>query len=151
MALEALAAVGLAGNIVQFIDFSCRLFSTTTSIHRSYAGSSRSIQDIENVAQELQQWCGKVASLRNAQGHPPASQHNQSLVKLAEDCQTAAVELLSAVHALKAKNPKSKWNSFRAALAMTWKESQIADMETRLDSYRKQLALELSLMQRYRM
>ena len=32
---------------------------------------------------------------------------------------------------------------------MTWKESQIADMEMRLDSYRKQLALELSLMQRY--
>jgi hypothetical protein len=35
--MEALAAVGLAGNIVQFIDFSCKLFEQTTAITRAKA------------------------------------------------------------------------------------------------------------------
>lgn len=149
MVLEALAAVGLVGNVVQFIDFSCQLFATTMVVHHSHAGAPQHIRDIESITKELQQWCRIIASRRNSQGQLLPSHNNRSLVALVAGCENAAVELLSALHALKAKDTESRWSCFRAALAVTWNESQINDMERRLDTYRQQILLELSYMQRY--
>ncbi|KAF2677498.1 hypothetical protein K458DRAFT_319518, partial [Lentithecium fluviatile CBS 122367] len=140
MVIEALAAVGLVGNIVQFIDFSYNLFTVSTAIHHSYAGASQSARDIESITKELQQWCAKIASRRNSQGQLLPSHHNKSLVTLVAGCENAAVELLSALHALRAKDARSRWSCFRAALAATWKEAQINNMEKRLDTYRQQIA-----------
>lgn len=36
--MDAVAAVGLAGNIVQFVDFGCKLFSTSNQIRSSHQG-----------------------------------------------------------------------------------------------------------------
>jgi hypothetical protein len=150
MVLEALAAVGLAGNIAQFVDFTCQLFNTTIAIHRSYAGSSKNVQGVETITQELAQWCGNISSFRITHSQLLASSNqHQSLVSLAADCEAAAIKLLSAVHKLKAKDRRSKWDSFKVALNSIWKESQIKDMENGLNSYRLQLVLELSLLQRY--
>jgi hypothetical protein len=149
MVLEAFAAVSLTGNIFQFIDFSCKLFSATASVHHSYAGATQDIQQLDGITQALQQWCTKLAALQKSHGSQIAGLRNQSLVRLGTDCEAAATELLSATNALKAKNPSSKWSSFKAALAATWSNAQIKDMEGRLDSYRLQLILELEIMQRY--
>jgi hypothetical protein len=147
--MEALAAVGLVGNVVQFLDFSSNLFAATTAIHHSYVGASQSARDLESIAKELQEWCAKIASRRNSAGQLLPSHNNKSLVALVAGCENAAIELLSALQALKAKKPRSRWSSFRAALAVTWKAPQIGDMEKRLDMYRKQITLEMAFMQRY--
>ena len=148
MVLEALAAVGLAGNICQFIDFSFQLFHTVTSIHRSGAGAPVDIQRLQEITQALQQWCQRLASsrLQHSQHNTPNTQVN--LYRLGENCETAAEELLSVTNALKAKDPKSKWTTFKIALAAVWSESKTKEMEARLTSYRLQLILELELMQR---
>jgi hypothetical protein len=149
MVLEAFAAVSLTGNIFQFIDFSCKLFSTTASLHHSYAGATRDIQQLNSITQALQQWCVELATLQKAHGSQIAGLRNQSLVRLGTDCKDAALDLLSATNALEAKAPSSKWSSFKVALAVIWNDAQIKDMERRLDSYRLQLILELKMMQRY--
>jgi hypothetical protein len=149
MVLEAFAAVSLTDNIFQFIDFSSKLFSATASVHNSYVGATQDIQQLDGITQALQQWCTKLAALQKTHGSQIAGLRNQSLVRLGTDCEAAATELLSAANALKAKNPSSRWSSFKAALAATWSNAQIRDMERRLDSYRLQLILELDMMQRY--
>jgi hypothetical protein len=149
MVLEALVAVGLAGNIVQFVAFSCQLLGTATSIQRSHAGASSDVHDIESVTKALQQWCKKLDVPGHSPLHQPALQPHADLLKLAKDCQSTATKLLSATEKLKAKNPHSKWSSFRAALASKWREEEIKDMERRLDSYRHQIALEIAVLDRY--
>jgi hypothetical protein len=148
MVLEALAAVGLAGNICQFIDFTCQLFNTTASIHRSYTGSSTDVQQLDYITKELQQWCRRLATYRANGSQQLGLQSNKSLYDLGENCETAATQLLSVTNALRAKNPGSRWNSFKAALSAAWSESQIREMERRLNSFRLELILELGLMQR---
>lgn len=149
MVIEALAAVGLAGNIVQFIDFAYNLLNATTAVHHSCAGASPRARDIESITKELQEWCAKIASRRNSQGQLLPSHDNKSLVTLVAGCEDAAIELISALQDLKAKKVSSRWSCFRAALAATWKAGQINDMEKKLEIYRQQIIMELSFMQRY--
>jgi hypothetical protein len=45
--MEPLAAIGLAGNITQFVDFGLQLCRTMTQIYRSASGSTKQNDDIE--------------------------------------------------------------------------------------------------------
>ena len=140
MVIEALAAVSLAGNVVQFVEFSCRLFDQAATIYHSRTGSTRGAQDIETLTQQLQTLCANLAHSNNSFHHPdPTRQPDpDSLRILAKDCEAAANELLSELYNLKAKDPNSKWSSFRAALAVSWKENRVDALQKKLDSYRSQ-------------
>ena len=142
--MEALAAVGLAGNIVQFIDFSCKLFEQSTSIYRSRAGTATGAQSLESVTDDLQ---SLTTNLTKGVQHNGAQNSQTALHKLAKECEDAATEMLSTLHGLQAKQPGSKWSSFRAALLTTWKQPSIDSMERKLDSYRSQLIIHLQFLQ----
>ncbi|KAF2114256.1 hypothetical protein BDV96DRAFT_647722 [Lophiotrema nucula] len=146
--MEALAAVGLAGNVVQFVDFTCKLFDRATAIHHSQAGAAH--EDLELITQNLQDLSTKLhqGSHQPLPSSNPTPSHAQaSLKKLGKDCEVASDELLSALQRLKATKPGSRWSSFRAALASAWKEKHVEAMEKRLNSYRSQLVLQLQVMQ----
>jgi hypothetical protein len=141
MVLETLAAVGLAGNVIQFVDFSCKLFDTATSVYHSQAGSSKDSQNLEDITQQLQRICRDLHRAGQNDLRPVST-----MDKLAKDCEAAAKDLLVALERVKAKNPQSKRSSLKAALATIWNERQISAMEKRLDSYRSQLILELQIL-----
>jgi hypothetical protein len=143
--MEALAAVGLAGNIIQFVDFSCKLFERTASIYHSHAGASAGADIIQSVTNDIQDLTAKLS--QSVQSHGVSSQHDVPLRKLAQGCQEVAAELLSVLLEVKAKKPGSKWSSFRAALAGTWKQPQVDALEDRLVAYRTQIILHLQMMQ----
>lgn len=158
--METLAAVGLVGNIFQFIDFSCKLFEQANSIYHSHCGASQDAQDLEtiigslqNLSSNLQQDTRResydVASTQlDGSGSPPAAnQIDNPLEKLAKGCQSAGNELLIALQDLKAREPGSKWSSFRSSLKLVWREGRINAMKKRLDNYRSQLAVELQAVQ----
>lgn len=149
MVAEALATIGLVGNIVQFVDFSFKLFDTASSIRDSVSGSSQQIQDVEEVAEEIRKWCSKIAPLQFRYSNGLLILQNKSLIELAGKCQDIATDILSAVSVWKANNPKSKWDCFKSAMTTMWNESRINEMRARLESCRVQLVLELSRLQRY--
>jgi hypothetical protein len=144
MVLEALAAVGLAGTVIQFVDFSCKLFDTATSVYHSQAGSSRDSQNLEDITRQLQCICGDLTHAGHNGRHPVST-----MGQLANDCESAANDLLAALERVKAKNPQSKRSSLKAALATTWNERQISAMEKRLNSYHSQLILQLQMLHWY--
>jgi len=51
--MDPFSAIGLAGNIVQFVDFGCKLFSQTREIYSSATGASRQIDDADTIARVL--------------------------------------------------------------------------------------------------
>ncbi|KAL5381575.1 hypothetical protein DPSP01_007027 [Paraphaeosphaeria sporulosa] len=149
MVLETLAAVGLAGNIFQFIDFTGKLFNTAVKIYQSQDGATREAESDEDIAWSLQQSCEKLnAGINSIQENKLATQTTRtSLVTLATNCKAAAEEMIVALEALKSKKPGSKWKSLKAALATAWKESDLEAMRRKLDTYRSQLVLELQILQ----
>jgi hypothetical protein len=53
MVLDPLTALGLAGNIVQFVEFGCKAMCKARDINGSVNGSLPEVQDAEAVAQAL--------------------------------------------------------------------------------------------------
>ena len=51
--MEALAAIGLVGNIVQFVDFSGRLIAESIELYHSYDGALAENVDIETATKHL--------------------------------------------------------------------------------------------------
>ena len=51
--MEALAAVGLAGNIVQFISFASETLSKSREIYLSASGTTEEYMDLKLISQDL--------------------------------------------------------------------------------------------------
>src|ERR1700753_3563073 len=102
MVLDPFTSISLAGNICNFIDASCKLFNATAKIHGSATGLQSSHENIETLAIDFQELC---SNLRWPSDRPPESLEERRLKTLAEQCESAANELLTSLKKAKAKNP----------------------------------------------
>ena len=130
--MEILAAIGLAGNIVQFVDFSGKLVTKTAEIYRSGTGALVENIDIETATNDLVLLSTKLHDSANSTG-------DTALGELCLSCDTVAKELLSALDKVKVKGKKQKWKSFRKALRSVWSKEDIAALEQRLARFRDEL------------
>lgn len=146
--MEALAAVGLAGNIVQFIDFSCTLFSQAKAVHHSQSGVTKGAQDLEAITNSLLDFSARLEKGLETQHQRGTPTTQQDLKDLAKGCHDTAKELVDLLQTIRAKKADSKWHSFRASLAGLVKENEINDLEKRLNNYRSQIVIELQDLQR---
>ena len=131
MALESLAALSLAGNIVQFVDFGCRLFSKSRELYRSSDGVLAENVELENIANSLTA-LSKGLTPGSSQTQPESIDY-KNLRSLAKDCKSIATELLQALHELKVKDPQKKLQCFRTALKRIWRSEEIENIAKRLD------------------
>ncbi|KAK5259567.1 hypothetical protein LTR99_003296 [Exophiala xenobiotica] len=85
--MEALAAFGLACNIVQVLDFSLKIFREGKQIADS--GSTAKLDEFTLVSKQLEDLCQDLdKSLQNAP--KPISKNDDNLLKVAQDCSRAA-------------------------------------------------------------
>jgi hypothetical protein len=158
MVLEAFAAIGLAGNIVQFVDFSCKLFSESREIYSSASGVTNEATDLLTITKNLEEYCVSLSTNALGPRTPsnsfpkpllPKLEHELALRKLVEESRDAAQELLKIIEKVRAKNPNSKWDSFQACLKGIMKREKIERLAERMDSFRLQLIIQLEAMREY--
>jgi hypothetical protein len=128
--MDPLTAIGLAGNVIQFIDFSCKLFSQTREIFISGACASKETLAVFVVTEDLKNLCGKlsVTDPQNPSEGVNSSTHGD-IRFIATRCGIAAQELLGALERVKTSKPNSKWNSFKLCLKTVWNSKAIDEME----------------------
>jgi hypothetical protein len=117
MVLDPFSALGVAGNIVQFVDFSSKLFSNSREAYRSPNGATVENEELMKATRELQALCVSLASVARMEQN------------------------------LKAEGPHKRWQSFRQAFRTVWNKEKIRAMENKIASYRNVLALQLMVMQ----
>jgi hypothetical protein len=143
---EAIAALSLAANIVQFIDFGTKVLSNGYSLYKS--GPGRNVrgenQEIKIITESLNQLVQGLASSK-ASTNPSSgvSQTEINLSKLAAQCSDIASELLRAVGKLDVQGKAGKWDSFRAALKSVLAESKIEKIRQRLDKFRQEIVVHI--------
>jgi N-terminal domain on NACHT_NTPase and P-loop NTPases len=142
--LDPLTAIGLAGNIITFIDFSYELFMSTKKIYSSASETHSGSNSLETLSSNLRDIAKK---LQTPIAPPPQGQQlpSDDLQNLARNCYKAAAELLEVLEKLAPKN-KSIWNSFLSALKTEWRKERIDEMGRRLDSFRLQMILQLQVL-----
>lgn len=133
--METIAAVGLAVNVVQFIDFTCRLFSKSTQLCRSSQGVPVENIDVESATNDL--------VLLNERLGAATTTGNKELEDLCQSCRAVAHELLEALDQVKVKGQQQGWASMRKAIRSVWSKGKIAELERRLARFREELNLRI--------
>ncbi len=136
--MESLAAVGLAANIIQFVDFSGKLILKTAEIYKSGSGALVENVDIETATKDLTGLSAKLHDSINPAG-------DTVLRELCQSCDTVAKELLSALDRVKLHGKQQKWKSFRKALRSVWSKEDIMSLEQRLARFRDELNLHVTV------
>lgn len=131
--METVAAIGIAGNIVQFIDFGCKLLSKAKAIYRD--GAAVEHTDLRKVTEDLTALITKLSEdIRQA-----SASNEPELQELCEGCLGVAKELQHALTKVNASSGQGRWKSIRAALKAVWGKEHITELKGRLDAYSMQL------------
>ena len=144
MVLDPFTAIGLAGNIVQFVDYTSKLISSTYEIYKSGTGSSANHVYLKGVAERLLELGIAIEQPKLTR----TTTHEKALHELREECIQDTRTLLGLIEALNAKKD-SKWSSFRKALRCILEKEEMDRLEGRLKDHRNEIATQLVAMLRY--
>jgi len=139
--MEALAAISLIGNVVQFVDFSSKLVSGSVQLYRSAEGALEENIDTETVTKHLLQLNNGLKDFAASSDGP--------LKNLCESCHAVAEELLQALAKAKVQGQRTKWKSIKKALQSVWDKERIAQLDGRLAKIRAELNLQATVSLRY--
>lgn len=134
--MDPLTAIGLAGNILGFLDFAGKLLSSTREIYGSATGDTEGDKSLGSVARHVRDLAaGLEASCSAAQGgggggggDPDA----RALKDLAGECSDLAEDLVEMLESFQAREKKSKREAFRAVWNRMMKAEEKKELEHRL-------------------
>ena len=129
--MEAFAALGLASNIVQFVDFTCKLLASTRAIHRFGSHPSPNRIALEKIANNAKAISAKLDQ--------HAASRDPGLELLSSECKNIAQDLLEMLGKLRLRKDKTRWASFVLALKDVAKERQVTSLYERLSKIQTQL------------
>jgi hypothetical protein len=134
MVFDPVTATGLAGNIVQFVQFASDIVSKFREIYTSAAGAARGTSELvilaeNDIALQLR------TSLQSPRVVSALTKEDQQLENVRIQCREIATELLEALDMLKVKGTPGKWKSFKKALKTVWEEKKLEAMGERLAAF----------------
>ena len=137
MVLDPISAVGLASNVLSFIDFSVKILAKTKEIHKSREGSLLEHQEIKIAAERFGQLRrsidGSLSTLSATENLKPAEIVLQDVAK---ECQNMAKEFCAILDGVAAQPGQSRWKSFRQAFKAVWNKNGIELIRRRLSEQR---------------
>jgi hypothetical protein len=133
--METLAAIGLVGNIVQFIDFGSKLVAKSVQLYQSSDGALAENVDTETATNHLVLLNNKLRDANRTS--------DVELENLCKSCSTVADELIRALGELKVQGGQKRWKSMRKAIRTVWSKDKIQGIEKRLANFREVLSLHI--------
>jgi hypothetical protein len=153
MVIDPLSALSIAGNVIQFVDFTSKLISKGSQYYKSIDGALLEHTELSAVAQSLQRLNrGLGASMRLEQSmltvRPdlPPQKYNlaeQGLWDANNECYKLAEEFSRALEDLQVSGKHRRWESFRQAFKTVWSEEKVESLYKRLSNAREQLMIHL--------
>ncbi|KAH9220710.1 hypothetical protein DL95DRAFT_477881, partial [Leptodontidium sp. 2 PMI_412] len=136
--MDPLTAIGLASNIIAFVDFAGKLVSQGHEIYKSASGALQDNVDINNIVTDLSLHVNK---LKEANTITAPTQKEQQLQSLASKCSILAVEISQKLKKLNVdENAKMRGlRSIGKALRSAWGKKDLEDMMARLGTFRSEI------------
>jgi hypothetical protein len=149
--MDPLTAISLAGNVVQFIDFGCKILSKAREIQRN--GSVQGYGDLQAVTIDLEKHITTLqdglSNVRNATPTAAIEDEDDLLRNLCDGCLRIAKELQDALRKCTSDGPVSKWKSVRQACKAIRGKECILELKSTLESYNAQIDRRLLLSIKY--
>lgn len=139
--MDPLTAVGLAGNIVEFISFSYKIISGVNKLLKSPNGTSPENQRLSDFLEDLNSVTQGLMTDIHAK-----TENEKQLCVLAANCHDLSTELYQILRSLKVGDNKSKWEGLMVMWSSMRKEKEIQTIERRLHGYQSQILIRLQIM-----
>jgi len=140
--MDPITALGVAGSIVQLVDFGIKVVSKGNKIYHSGDGSTAENHDLENVANDLVLIHTRLRQSLHPFGAPgPLSEDEQALADLGAASSNVARALLEQLNKAKAQGRFRRWKSLRQALKSVSSKSVVDGLAKRLVVLRDQFNL----------
>ena len=137
--MDPISALGVAANIIAFVDFGSKLFS---AIYHS--GKTAQHADLNYVVRDLRNISSDLTTSLHSIGHgkgPVHDEHEDLLRELAQQCQNICSETLDVLGKLFSKGERGTWNAVQAAIRTVWNQNRIDTLEKRLSHIRQELII----------
>jgi len=161
--MEALAAVGLAGSVIQFVDFLSRLISTGVETAGSVQGASQNTLELQKIYESLSDFSIKLSS---ALSHPRSDHddvsslrssmvesadigqraelqsHFASLGDLSADCNRLCQTLLQTLGTLRVDGTSFRsFKGLKVALRTVWSSKRVKELEENISRYQRLISM----------
>ncbi|KAI1780527.1 hypothetical protein F4818DRAFT_9308 [Hypoxylon cercidicola] len=144
--MEALVAVGLASNVLQFVDFATKLVSKAKELRQDAVSSDH--KDYDAIAAHLQVLARKVGTSAHsiAQSSATASPEEKALQPVADGCCELARKLSKRLNDLDLLSAQSGslLRRGKAAWRWVWNKKEIEEIAERLHYFGSQLSLHMT-------
>ncbi|KAL2047721.1 hypothetical protein N7G274_000763 [Stereocaulon virgatum] len=141
MALEGMAALSLAGSIIQLVDFALKIGELTKAFRDNCGELPSDLQRIENLVNDV------VPIARRLQDASTTSTNvllqEQTLVSLLSGCIREAQEFKLILDSFKTTS-QTGWTSFLLSLKATRRAGKIRNIEKTLESYKSAMTLRIA-------
>lgn len=142
--MEPLTAIGLAGNIITFIDFSYKVISGLNKGLDVASGMTSGNASLDHLMKDLSAITQALIS-----DAPPRTENEKQMHSLATNCHSLSEDLVEILHSLRVGDKKSKWKSVGVKWRSMRKEKDIEALERRLNGYQSEILLRLQVMFKY--
>jgi hypothetical protein len=142
---ESLAVIGLASNILQFIETGAKLVSNFAEIHNSVSGQLSENLELEDAISDVEWAYQKLTASQDV-----AALRSDPLMKLVDPCLALAGDLKSTLTTLKLNRDKYRGiRSFVLAVTNFHKQAEIKEIQERVFRLRDQISAHLIVLLRY--
>jgi hypothetical protein len=138
--MDPISALGLASNVVQFVEFGISLFTGAQTIYQSASAMGEENRILYCITADLQRLSDSIIISNDA---------NKDLQDLAEECKCMCGEFLQQLKKLSVQGTKTKWKSFKAVLREAWSRDKVDKTSKRLGEMRHQLNIHVQHLIRY--
>lgn len=138
--MDPLSALSVAAAVVQFLDFSGTIVTSTYKIYKSTSKKNEGNDTITSITAQL---VDLTSELERSATVSPVSKVDQEIIILCQQCKKTADNLLDALKQLNAGSGVTLWDSFKIALRSVWSQGEIDALQGRLDSYRQQISMHI--------
>ncbi|KAK4450287.1 hypothetical protein QBC34DRAFT_403202 [Podospora aff. communis PSN243] len=132
---EAVAALGVAANILQFLDYGSRFITQAWRIHKAGSDGIDGIPSLQAMTKDLQDVLSDLQKQKAGD--------NPGLARLSEDCSDVARRLLASIDCICIPQGGRKRDAIKTTFKVAWQRDRIKELQRDLDGFRQQLSLHL--------
>ena len=141
--MDPISAIGLAGNVVAFIEFASNLIISGIELHHAKNGTTSTNDVLEKVTRDLHNVCDGLVSTKEHNDFGSHSDLEAEISPLMGSCRSLGQELLTTLKSIQVEGQRKAWDSAWKTLRCAWKARDIKRLEGQLASLRSQLTTRL--------
>lgn len=131
--MDPFTALGIAGNVIQFVDFAWKLVIGSRTIYQSSEGASENNLVLRVILADVSLLTDKMTIAGN----------DPSLDNIIRECKTISARLIELLQKLSVNGKKTKWRCFAVAMKEVWSKDEISELSSRLAKLQNQLTIHL--------